>query len=239
MREAMFIKKNEQKWKAYQQEDPANPDEASERFITLMDDLAFAKTFYPKSKATRWINGLASGIYQNIYRNKKEKYSRVFSFWKYELPLIIRRHHRTFLFTTLIFILFVALGVFSTKQDPDFVRGILGENYMKMTEDNIAKGDPFGVYKGESPFNMFIRIGFNNIKVAFITFVGGFTGGLLTFYLLWSNGIMLGSFQYFFFANGLGMQSVLVLYLQTAFFFQAPIPVWNLLNATLKRQQKY
>ena len=94
MREAMFIKKNAEKWKAYQQEEPADPDEASDRFITLMDDLAFAKTFYPKSKATRWINGLAASIYQNIYRNKKEKYSRVFTFWKYELPLVIKKHHR-------------------------------------------------------------------------------------------------------------------------------------------------
>ena len=213
MREAMFIKKNAEKWKAYQQEDTADPDEASERFIALMDDLAYAKTFYPKSKATKWINGLAAGVYQNIYRNKKEKYSRVFTFWKYELPLIIQKHHRTFLFTTLIFVLFVTLGVFASRQDPEFIRGILGDNYVRMTEDNIAKGDPFGVYKDENPFNMFVRIAFNNIKVAFITFMGGFTGGLLTFYLLWSNGIMLGSFQYFFFANGLGIQSILVIWI--------------------------
>lgn len=213
MREAMFIKKNAEKWKEYQQEEPADPDEASDRFITLMDDLAFAKTFYPKSKATRWINGLAASVYQNIYRNKKEKYSRIFTFWKYELPLIIRKHHRTFLFTTVIFSIFVAIGVFASKQDPDFVRGIMGDQYVKMTEDNIAKGDPFGVYKDDNPFSMFVRIAFNNIKVAFITFMGGFTGGLFTFYLLWSNGIMLGSFQYMFFANGLGLQSILVIWI--------------------------
>lgn len=213
MREAMFIKKNAEKWKEYQQEEPADPDEASDRFITLMDDLAFAKTFYPKSKATRWINGLAASVYQNIYRNKKEKYSRIFTFWKYELPLIIRKHHRTFLFTTVIFSIFVAIGVFASKQDPDFVRGIMGDQYVKMTEDNIAKGDPFGVYKDDNPFSMFVRIAFNNIKVSFITFIGGFTGGLVTFYLLWSNGIMLGSFQYMFFANGLGLQSILVIWI--------------------------
>ena len=141
MREAMFIKKNAEKWKAYQQEDQIDPDEASERFITLMDDLAYSKTFYPKSKATKWINGLAASVYQNIYRNKKEKYTRIFTFWKYELPLIIQKHHRTFLFTTLIFILFVALGVFASRQDPEFIRGILGDNYVRMTEDNIAKGN--------------------------------------------------------------------------------------------------
>jgi uncharacterized membrane protein SpoIIM required for sporulation len=213
MREAMFIKKNAEKWKTYQQEETTDPDVASERFITLMDDLAYAKTFYPKSKATKWINGLASTVYQNIYKNKKEKYSRIFTFWKYELPLIIRRHHRTFLFTTILFCSFVAIGVFSSLHNPDFVRGILGDKYVSMTEDNIAKGDPFGVYKDDNKFNMFVRIGYNNIKVAFFTFISGLSLGLFTIKLLWDNGLMLGSFQYMFFANGLGIRSILVIWI--------------------------
>ena len=213
MREAMFIKKNAEKWKDYQETDPADPDDASERFITVMDDLAYAKTFYPGSKLTKWINGLAAGIYQNIYRNKKEKFSRIFTFWKYELPLIIRKHHRTFLFTALIFILFTVIGFLSSKHNPDFIKGVMGEQYVNMTEDNIAKGDPFGVYKDENPFNMFVRIAFNNIRVAFITFIGGFTLGIVTLNLLWSTGIMLGSFQYLFFANGLGTQSLFVIWI--------------------------
>jgi uncharacterized membrane protein SpoIIM required for sporulation len=213
MREAMFIKKNAEKWKTYQQDETTDPDEASERFITLMDDLAYAKTFYPKSKATKWINGLASSVYQNIYKNKKEKYSRIFSFWKYELPLIIRRHHRTFLFTTILFCSFVAIGVFSSIHNPEFVRGILGDEYVRMTEDNIAKGDPFGVYKDDNKFNMFVRIGFNNIKVAFYTFVSGFSLGLFTVKLLWDNGLMLGCFQHMFFANGIGIKSILVIWI--------------------------
>ena len=77
MREGMFIKKNVDKWNEYQHAQTGDPDETAERFITLVDDLSYAKTFYPKSKVTRWINGIAADIYQNIYKNKKEKYSRV------------------------------------------------------------------------------------------------------------------------------------------------------------------
>jgi len=213
MREAMFIKKNVEKWTKYQQETTTDPDETAQRFITLIDDLSYARTFYPKSKVTRWINGLAATIYQSIYRNKKEKYSRVFDFWKYELPIIFKRHHRTFLFTACIFILFVTIGLLSANSNPEFVRGVLGNNYVDMTEENIARGDPFGVYKDENPFTMFVRIAFNNIKVAFFTFVGGFTLGIFTLNILWSNGIMLGCFQYMFFANGLGLQSILVIWI--------------------------
>lgn len=213
MREAMFIKKNVEKWTKYQQETATDPDETAQRFITLIDDLSYAKTFYPKSKVTRWINGLAATIYQSIYRNKKEKYSRVFDFWKYELPIIFKRHHRTFLFTAAIFILFVTIGILSSISNPEFIRGVLGSNYVDMTEENIARGDPFGVYKDDNPFTMFVRIAFNNIKVAFFTFIGGFTLGIFTLNILWSNGIMVGCFQYLFFANGLGFQSILVIWI--------------------------
>ncbi len=209
----MFIKKNAEKWKAYQHQQTENPDETAERFITLIDDLSYSKTFYPKSKVTRWINGIAASIYQSIYQHKKEKYSRIFRFWKYELPLLFKKYHRIFLLTTFIFVLFVVIGFFSSANNPEFVRGILGDDYVSMTEENIAKGDPFGVYKDENPFSMFVRIAFNNIRVAFLTFIGGFTLGIVSFYLLWSNGIMLGSFQYLFFANGLGYKSILVIWI--------------------------
>jgi uncharacterized membrane protein SpoIIM required for sporulation len=209
----MFIKKNAEKWKAYQHQQTENPDETAERFITLIDDLAYARTFYPKSRVTRWINGIAASIYQGIYRNRKEKYRRIFLFWKFELPLLFRKYHAVFLFTFLAFTLFIAIGVFSSEQNPGLVRGVLGDDYVNMTEENIVSGDPFGVYKDENKFSMFVRIAYNNIRVSFMTFIGGFTLGLLTFYLLWSNGIMLGCFQYLFFANGLGYKSILVIWI--------------------------
>jgi hypothetical protein len=30
------------------------------------------ETFYPRSQVTRWVNGIAAGIYQSIYQNRKE-----------------------------------------------------------------------------------------------------------------------------------------------------------------------
>ena len=213
MREAMFIKKNVDKWNEYQHSTTDNPDETAERFITLIDDVSYAKTFYPKSKVTRWVNGIAAGIYQSIYQNRKEKYSRIFQFWKIELPLLFKKYHRILLFTTLVFLLFVAVGVFSSMHNEDFPRGVLGDRYVNDTEDNISRGDPFGVYKDDNPFTMFVRIGFNNIGVAFKCFIGGFTLGLLTVWIMWGNGLMLGVFQYMFFSKGLGLQSVLVIWI--------------------------
>ena len=177
MREARFIKKNVDKWNEYQHSETNDPDEMAERFITLLDDLSYAKTFYPQSKVTRWINGIAAGIYQTIYQNKKEKYSRIIQFWKYELPLLFRKYHKMLLFTFLLFITFVAIGVISSISDPNYAPDYFDHNvqpgYYEETIQRIQKGDPFGVYKDANPFSMFVHIAFNNIGVAFRSVIFG------------------------------------------------------------------
>ena len=87
MREGMFIKRNVDKWNRYQQEKTDDPDETAERFVTLVDDLSYAKTFYPKSKVTRWINAIAADIYLSIYKNKKCRY-RICSILKKTLSYV-------------------------------------------------------------------------------------------------------------------------------------------------------
>lgn len=212
MREGMFIKRNVDKWNSYQQEKTDDPDEMAERFVTLVDDLSYAKTFYPQSKVTRWINSIAAEIYQSIYKNKKEKYTRVFTFWKYELPLLFKKYHKVLLFTFLMFVAFVSIGVFSSIKEDGFIRGVLGDNYVDMTEENIANGDPFGVYKDANSFTMFVRIAMNNTFIAFIMAIGGVLCGVVTLYFMWQNGLMLGCFQYMFFDKGLGFKSVMVIW---------------------------
>jgi len=217
MREARFIKKNVDKWNQYQHEETKDPDELADRFVTLLDDLSYAKTFYPKSKVTRWINGIAANIYQSIYQNKKQNFSRVVLFWKYELPLLFRKYHKVFLFTFLLFVSFVFIGIVSSTNDPDYARRFFNHKvqpgYYDETISSIQRGDPFGVYKDSNPFSMFVRIAYNNISVAFKTVIFGVLFGIGTILFMWTNGLMLGCFQYIFFSQGLGWQSVLVIWI--------------------------
>ena len=216
MREALFIKKNAQKWQEYEHFQTDDPDEMANRFTTLVDDLAYAKTFYPHSKVSKLINGHAVSIYQSIYRNKKERYTRLINFWKIELPLIIRRHHKTFLFTFIVFAISFLMGVISSLRDYEFVKGVLTEEYVSMTEENIANGDPFGRYKDtekEGYFSWFMFFFFNNVKVDFILFVGGLFFGIFTLNFLFTNSVMFGTFQTMFITKGLGMKAALVIWI--------------------------
>lgn len=212
MREGQFIKKNKERWDSYLTP-TEDPDELAKRFTYLVDDLSYAKTNYPFSKIVKYINGIAAGIYLSIYRNKKEKSNRFLFFFTTELPLILYKHRKILVFAFLFFLVFMAIGAFSAWQQPSFVRTILGDAYVNMTEDNIAKGDPFGVYKDQDSLTMFLYIASNNILVAFKCFLFGLLFSVGTLYLLFTNGLMLGVFEQMFFAHGIGMQSILVVFI--------------------------
>jgi len=213
MKESLFVKQNSQRWERYEKERTGDPDELAERFISITDDLAYAKTFFPKSKTTAYLNGLAARFHQSIYVNKKEKSNRFKEFWVVELPLLFKKYQRQLLYSFLFFIAFCFMGALSAKYDDTFVRLILGDSYVNMTNENIAKGDPFGVYKKNDEISMFFGIAINNIFVSFYTYVSGIFFSVGTIYNLVRNGIMLGSFEYYFFSKGLGLESVLVIWI--------------------------
>lgn len=216
MREALFVKQNSEKWKGYEQlraSKENNPDELAHRFIDITNDLAYAKTFYPKSQTTAYLNGLASILHQAIYKNKKEEGGRFIRYWKFELPLLFYQYRKQLLYSFIFFFITASIGALSAKYDDTFVRLILGDGYVNMTNENIAKGDPFGVYKKEGEFKMFLSIASNNIWVSLVMFASGALFSIGPVFFLMKNGIMVGAFEYYFFSKGLGAESILVIWI--------------------------
>lgn len=213
MRESLFVKQNSSKWKSYEQMSAATPDELADRFVDITNDLAYAKTFYPKSKTTEYLNGIAALLHQSIYKNKKEDSNTFIQFWKFELPSLFYTYRKQLLYSLIFFIISALIGILSAKYDDTFLRLILGDGYVNMTNENIAKGDPFGVYKTQGEFSMFFMIAANNIYVSLLMFVSGIFFSIGPVFFILRNGIMLGSFEYYFFSKGLGMESILVIWI--------------------------
>jgi uncharacterized membrane protein SpoIIM required for sporulation len=217
MQEVAFIKRNADKWKQFEawlsNRRQADPDVLADLFIQLTDDLSYSKTFYPNSKTTQYLNALAAKVHQAIYRNKKEARSRFVTFWKVELPALMRASRRELLCAGMIFIAAGLIGMVSAANDDAFVRLIMGDSYVNMTLENIEKGDPLAVYKKMNQVDMFLGITFNNIRVSFYAFVAGVLLSAGTALLLFYNGVMLGAFQYFFYQQGLLLPSVLTIWI--------------------------
>lgn len=217
MKEVTFIRRNIEKWKqtekVVEKADKLNPDRLADAYTELTADLAFAQTHFPNSRITIYLNNLASALHNVIYRHKREKWSRIVTFWTREVPQTMHDARRELLVSFLIFAVSVVIGIVSAWNDPNFVRLILGNGYVDMTLDNIANGEPMAVYNGTEEMPMFLGITLNNVMVSFNCFAMGLLTSFGTGYMLFSNGVMLGSFQTFFHQQGLLGESMLAIWL--------------------------
>jgi uncharacterized membrane protein SpoIIM required for sporulation len=203
MKEAAFIRQNKKRWEEFEkiakQRGQGQPDRLAELFIQVTDDLSFARTQYPDSRTTRYLNGLAGMVHIEIYKNKKEDKNRFLTFWKQELPRVMYEARKPLLYAFLIFLAAGTIGAISTMYDDTFVRLILSDAYVNMTLENIKHGNPTAVYSTSDELSMFFFITWNNIFVSFRVFVFGVFASLGTAVFLLYNGIMVGTFIMFFF----------------------------------------
>ncbi len=212
MREVAFIKQNKEKWLSFENavfnDDFEDADELASQYIHLINDLAYAQTYYPKSHVITYLNQLAAKAFQKIYKTKRHDTNRIVSFWKTEVPLLCYQYRKFIYVAFIIFFAFTSIGVISATNDGEFVRSVLGDAYVNMSLENIEKGDPVAVYKSGSNWGSFIGITINNLRVGIIAFVLGVFLGLGTLWILFRNCIMLGSFQYFFYDKNVFWESV-------------------------------
>lgn len=225
MREVAFINQNKAKWLEVEQvvvgKIKKNPDDLSSLYINLVNDLSYARSYYPKSKTTVYLNYLVSQIYQKIYKTKRIEENRIKFFFTKEVPMLMYEKRKILLFTFIIFALFVGIGVLSSIYDKDFAQLILGQSYINMTLENIKEGNPGGVYQSGSTWGGAIAIIKNNLVVGAKMFIYGIFGGIGTLLVLMQNSIMLGTFQYFFQAHGALGDSVRIIWIHGAFEISA------------------
>jgi len=216
MKEVTFIRQNLDKWRGYEttvESTLSTPDELADAYIDITSDLAFSQTHYPKSRITLYLNNLASAIHHRIYRNKRERWSRIVTFWTREMPQIMWHARKELCVSFLIFVVSALVGALSQWLDPEFSRLILGNNYVDMTLQNIENGTPMAVYGSGSEGSMFFGITINNIMVSFRAFASGLLTSFATGLLLFCNGVMIGAFQTFFAQHGLLWESFLAVWL--------------------------
>ena len=216
MRETSFIKQNQEKWKRYEHvlnQDNPDPDELNDLFIQVTDDLSYSRTFYPNRSVRVYLNNIAQQIFYSIYKNKKTKLGRLAYFWTHDLPHMVYQSKNEFRLAFWVFMISFAIGMLSCAMDSEFLRVVLGDDYVDMTLENIESGDPMAVYKQKGEFGMSLGITINNIWVAFQTFALGIFFAIGTFFFLIKNAVMVGAFQYFFYEQGVFQESFLTIWI--------------------------
>ena len=220
MKETSFIQQNKEKWERFEKlyESNANdPEELSNLYMDMTDDLSYAQTFYKRRTVRVYLNQLAQKVFTGVHKQRGESLKKLLTVWKVSLPLEIYRARKNLLFALVAFMVYVVIGAITTHFDPDFPRVVMGDGYVDMTIENIKNGVPLDVYQDESQLGMFIQITTNNMKVSFLTFFIGFFFTIGTHVMMFYNGVMLGAFQYFFKLKGLLITSFLGIWIHGAF----------------------
>lgn len=224
MKETSFIAQNKEKWKRFQDlaaQKQGSPEELADLYSDITDDLSYAQTFYNRRTVRVYLNQIAQGIHNLVHKERSESLKKFFTVWRVSLPIEIYRARKHMLFAAAMFVFWAIVGAITTHVNPDFPRIVMSDGYVEMTLKNIAKGDPLGVYHSASRTQMFIDITFNNVRVAFLTFIFGILFTVGTHIFLFKNAVMLGSFQYFFYLKGILVTSFLGIWIHGAFEISA------------------
>jgi len=216
MRESRFIRKHKNTWRELElrtvsaSRDPlAWRDALSE----TTDHLSYARTHYRQRSIKHYLNNLATRLYEPLLRTRAPWRERFRSFWLDEIPLMCYQARHSMAIAAGILLLAVLIGMLSSAKYPEFPELIFGADYVQKTKALIAAGDPLGIYKSSDPGSMFFTIAVNNLKVVALIYVMGAFLAFGTVMILLSNGIMLGTFMYFFYSRGLAWEFNLTVWL--------------------------
>ncbi|MGB6037784.1 MAG: stage II sporulation protein M, partial [Cryomorphaceae bacterium] len=74
MREKRFVEQNQKNWARFEEKSQTqsrvNPEEFSDLFSQITEDLSYARTHYPKRSIRVYLNGIAQNIYLKLNRQR-------------------------------------------------------------------------------------------------------------------------------------------------------------------------
>ncbi|MCQ2233916.1 MAG: stage II sporulation protein M [Paludibacteraceae bacterium] len=218
MKESTFIRNNIKRWERLRLNYNVIPvNELADAYKDILADLSYAQTQYPESRVIDYLNDLARSLHEMIYVPKGFTLKSLQKLMFNDVPAVIVHYRKSLLAALALFIFFVLVGVILAIQSEDNIRRVMGDWYVSMTLDNIANGEPTGVYSGDEMLYSFERIAINNILVTLRMFGAGIIPFLGPLYFMQYNGVMLGEFQTLFFLHDAGLQSMTAIWIHGAF----------------------
>jgi uncharacterized membrane protein SpoIIM required for sporulation len=152
-------------------------------------DLSAARADRSSRTLEQYLNRLVGRAHNYVYSGRKVSLGSVWRFFAHGYPRLLRRMSGYLVLATAITVVTAALGVFVTLVRPEFGAMFLGPEKMDgIRQHHLWMGSILSMKPQASSAIMT-----NNITVCFVTFAGGIVFGLGTIFLLFNNGLMLGT----------------------------------------------
>ncbi|HEY4011641.1 MAG TPA: stage II sporulation protein M [Acidobacteriaceae bacterium] len=152
-------------------------------------DLSSVRADRSSRTLEQYLNRLVSRAHNFIYSGQRTTFSGLWRFMVYGYPRLLRRLSGYLWLATAVTLLATALGVFITLVRPQFGEMFLGADKMDGIRQHHLWMDSILSIKPQASSAIMT----NNIAVCFATFALGITAGLGTLYMLFNNGLMLGT----------------------------------------------
>ncbi|MGI0491922.1 stage II sporulation protein M [Alkalinema pantanalense CENA528] len=163
----------------------------SSLYRSVSADLARAKTTQASQTLIYVLQGLTSRAYNQVYQgSRRQEWQKVWIFYRWRFPAVVQATWAYTALATALFLLGALLAWWLAWRDPDFIALIAPASLISQVRD---RGELWmGNIVGSEPLAS-SGIMVNNLVVSFRVIAGGITGGLLTTWALFFNGIMIGA----------------------------------------------
>jgi uncharacterized membrane protein SpoIIM required for sporulation len=164
--------------------------ELSAAYRATTTDLAFAQTHFRGTTVLLFLHQLVARAHNQIYRARTISLGEATAFFRREIPEAVRRHLLAVNWAALIFVTGVMLGLSAVQFDERAASIILPTSILdSIYSGRMWTGPLFSVVPAPVASTMLFT---NNISVALLAFAGGLSFGVITFWILFFNGVMLG-----------------------------------------------
>lgn len=158
-------------------------------------DLARARTYQVDPRVIAYLERVVAAGHNALYRARGKQRAPLAHIILRDFPAAVVQSWRYVLFAFLLFAVPAVIGYTMIRERPALAEELLPPRMVARAEaaaENLTEGRGYAETSGEERPQMAAWIITNNITVSFGTFVGGLTGGVLTAWLLFTNGILLG-----------------------------------------------
>ena len=166
-------------------------------------DLAIARSRNYDAQLVAYLNRLVGRAHARVYAGTNPAgWSKVTHLFATAFPRAVRRSWQSIALCIAITVVAATLSYRATSGDPANAYAFVPAAQVPLVERSLHDSN-FGFDRAFAPA-MSAMIVTNNVKVAGLAFAGGITAGILTLYIIGSNGLMLGTVGALFAQRGFG-----------------------------------
>ena len=152
-------------------------------------DLSTVRADRTSRSLEAYLNRLVGRAHNFVYSGRRVSFLTLWEFLAHGYPRLLRRLMPYILLATAVFLACFALGMLITTLRPDFAVLWLGPAMMDKINHHQMWTDAVLSIKPQAASSIMT----NNISVCFTTFAAGITAGLGTLFLLFNNGLEIGT----------------------------------------------